>query len=341
MNTQDQSDPRTLLRPLFLTAATALLATACVGGPPEPQAPDDEQLLELYTTSATYHYELDDIEQAQAQAVKALEIEPKNKAMRRMIGWVRLRKGSNEDLIIAERFFRDLTREGDKNNATTLGLATALERLGVAYDETSRAIAAGDRAAPTGRDAEKHAADLAETARDNWNEAKGILERSLEKGEGSTRSMNGLQRVHALLGNFDESLHWSETLLQRSEEELATWRRMLSAEDLTESEERLFRTNERAALDLCRNTHLFAATLLRRQGNFGDAVQHLNEVVATEPDLAQVYSQRAQLYLELGEYARAKDDLDRFIGLSDVPLEHPDLQRAFELIEECRSRMRG
>ena len=319
----------------------AVLGAACVGGPPSQEGPDDEQLLELYTTSATYFYEDDNLSQAQEQAVKALEIEPNHKAMRRMIGWVRVRQGQAEDLIIAEQFFRKLVREGDENSATTLGLATTLERLGVGYEEAARDFRAGAREVPAGKDREAYADRTAQQAVELWNEAIAILEGTLEGGEGSTRAMNGLQRLYALRGDYEESLRWSEILLDRSRAELATWRRLLTDGNLTESEEQLYRTNEQASLDLCRNTHLFAATLLHRQGRSRDAVAHLDQVLASEPDLAQAYSQRGQLLLELGDFEDAKRDLNRFIGLSDAPFGHPDLERAFQLLAECESRGRG
>lgn len=317
------------------------LCAACVGGPPKQEPPSDEQLLELYTTSATYFYEDDNVIQAQEQAVKALKIDPKHKAMRRLVGWVRLRMGSSEDLIIAEQFFRKLSDEGDTNGATLLGLATALERLGVAYDEAARAVRAGARQAPKGKDPAAHASYLEEKARKDWKEAIALHEGMLESGEGSTRAMNGLQRLYGLLGDYEASLHWSEVLLERSGAELDTWRRMLTAADLTEDEENLFRTNEQAALDLRRNTHLFAATLLQRQGRHREAIAHLDAVAADEPDLPQVYSRRAQLWIALGDYARAKDDLDRFIGLSDAPLGDPELRQAFEWVAVCEAKLRG
>lgn len=319
-----------------LLLAVAALA-GCLGGPPEPEPPDPEQLLELYTTSATYLYEDDQLLQAQEQAVKALEIEPENRAMRRLVGWVRLRLGKTEDLLIAEGMFRRLTKDGDEGGATRLGLATALERLGLAYDEAARAIETGRREARKGESAK----DLRRQAHERWQEAVRIHESMLDGGEGSTRAMNGLQRVLALLGDYEGSLRWSGVLLERSGEELATWQRMLAASDLTESEEKLFRTNAEAALDLRRDTHLFAATLLHRLGRPREALAHLDLVLEDEPDLAQAYSRRAQLLIELGEYERARDDLGRFIGLSEASFDDPDLRKAFEWMAECDKHLRG
>src|SRR5262245_4967693 len=129
------------LRPALL--ALSLSGLACYHTYQKHVEPTDEQKHELYSTTATYLYEDGELERAQEQAVKALEVEPDDPVMRRMIGWIRLRKKGNDDLILAERFFRDLIKDGDLNDNTLLGLAIACERLGKAYDEVGRAISAG------------------------------------------------------------------------------------------------------------------------------------------------------------------------------------------------------
>src|SRR6185503_4750023 len=120
-------------------------ALACANTYQKKIEPTKEQKVELYSTTATFLYEDGDLDRAQEQAVKTLEVDPSHRAMRRMIGWIRLRKASNEDLLIAERFFRDLLKDGDENENTALGLAITCERLGKAYDEVSRSIASGER----------------------------------------------------------------------------------------------------------------------------------------------------------------------------------------------------
>lgn len=317
--------------------ALAVLSSIFVGcrGVREEQVFDEEAQLELYVTTATYLYEDGSLVRAQDQAVKALELDPENKAMRRMIGWIRLRQGSVEDLIIAERFFRDLLEEDDDSAATLLGLATTLERKGLGYDQAARAIAAGERPPPEGTSVEDEARLLAKKSLDAWHESLELYERTLVEGEGSTRTMNGLQRVHALLGGYEESLSWSDKLLARSTAELEDWQRMLQAEDLSEDEEALLRTNEEEATTLQVDTLLFRATLLQRLGRRDEAAEHLDRVIALRPEVAQLYSRRAQLLAELGEFQRAIEDIDHFLKLSSEPFDHPDVQRAFDLRASC------
>jgi tetratricopeptide (TPR) repeat protein len=293
--------------------------------------PSKEQKLELYTTTATFLYEDGELDRAQDQAVKALEIEPKNRAMRRMVGWIRLRKSGNDDLILAERFFRDLRKEGDENENTSLGLAITCERMGKAYDEVGRAIATGQRQPEAGKDPTRAAQELAEKSRKYWQESIQLCNDILKVGEGNTNAMNTLQRVHALAGNYEESLEWSRRLLERTNEELVTWRRMLQEKDLTDSEENLFRKNERAATSLENDTHLFAATLLFKLQRYEEALAHLDALVESSPELAQAYSLRGQMRARVGQYELAIADLDRYLALSDAPYENPDVQKAFEL----------
>lgn len=330
--------------PLLLLPLLALLAaSACRNTFERERGPEPEDLFQLYATTATYLYEDGSLARAQDQAVKALEIEPDDPAMRRMIGWIRLRMGTPEDLIIAERFFRDLLRERDESETTRLGLATTLERLGKGWEEAARAFERGERTPPNGSDPRTAAREARQRARAAWQEAIELYRSTFQGGEegtGSATAMNGLQRVHALLGDYEESLRWSRRLLERTEEELSLWRRLLTESAPTESEERAYRENERAAGELRLETHLFAATLLNKLGREREAIGQLDAAAKERPDLAQVYSLRAQLLAERGEWSEAIADLDRFLRLSEQPFEHPDVRRALELRSRCEAAIR-
>lgn len=319
----------------------ALLASGCLHTYQKKVEPTKEQKLELYTTTATYLYEDGALDRAQEQAVKALAVDPKDRTMRRMVGWIRLRKNGNEDLILAERFFRDLLRDGDQNENTRLGLALTCERLGKAYDDVSRALLAGEREPDKGKDREDSARELAGKAQRYWRESIQLCNDILAVGEGNTNAMNALQRVLALTGDYPQSLQWSARLLERTGAELASWRRMLQEKDLTKREEQLFRKNERAALDLETDTHVFAATLLFRLQRYDEALAHLDAVVERSPTLAQGYSLRGQMRARAGQYEGAVQDLDRYLALSDSPYEHPDIQQAFQLRAEAQKHVPG
>lgn len=320
---------------LAATLGLTLLCSGCYHTLQRRQEPSKEQKLDLYTTTATYLYESDDLLRAQEQAVKALELDGDNREMRRMIGWIRLRMGSEEDIRYAELFFRDLVGDGDENPATLLGLAIACERIGNVHDTYARAVEAGTEKPEGTRTPAEVATYHTQVANARWDEAIERIEKLLENDEGSTDAMNALQRLYAAKGEFGKSLEWSRQLLERSSEELAVWRRMLTSEHLTSEEEELFRNNEERAHELRTNTHIFAATLLYKQDHLRDALSHLDEVVEESPQLADPRAMRAQLRYKLGEYGLAIADLDRFLSLSEAPNDHPDVRKAFELRSKC------
>ena len=322
----------------FSAAGVLALAPACQsdGGPPEMTR---DQKVELYSETASYLYEDGSFLRAQDQAVKALKLDPDNLAMRRMIGWIRLRMGSTQDLTIAEDFFRALERDGDTHPAAVQGLATVCERLGVGYEKAARDFASGERLPQDGSDPEAAARSAQAKALDYWSEAEELYLSTLTDGEGSTRAKNGLQRVYAYTGEYEKSLAMSDEVLNAARAELAQWRKMLTATDLGERDEKLMRTNEEAATDLLFQTHLFAANLLFDLGRFEDALENIEEATVLNPLDPEVYSVRGQLRAKLGDCQGAIEDIDRYLQLSRTPLEHPDIKRAFDLRRECQEKL--
>ena len=319
----------------ILSMGCVLLGTGgCLGSDKTPELTDEEKV-ELYSETASFLYEDSSFVRAQDQAVKVLEVDPENLAMRRMIGWIRLRSGAPRDLDIAEDFFRRLVRDGDDHAATIQGLATVCERLGLGYEETARSYESGGREAPEGEDITALVEETHEMALQYWHESETLYLSTLTEGEGSTRSKNGLQRVYAYLGKYDESLAMVDQVLSEARGELEQWRRMLTNSDLGEQDEILMRTNEKAAIALLRNTHLFAADLLFQQNRYADALGNVESAVMLDSTDAELYSLRAQLRSKTGDFAGAIEDIDVYLRRSETPLDHPDVRRAFDLRTEC------
>ncbi|MCZ6597755.1 MAG: hypothetical protein O7B99_08970 [Planctomycetota bacterium] len=312
-----------------------VLLAGCSSGPKEP---DPEKLLDLYMTTATYLYQDESYVRAQDQAVKALKIDPQNEPMRKMIGWIRLRMGRVEDLLIAEDFFEQLSREDPSNAAVLLGLASSQERLGVAYDEAAREITSDERYTEA-VDPEARSADLFERSRAYWRRSKANYEKVLSGPTAKIKAMNGLQRVAALLGDYDESLTWSKRLLESSRAELAGWRNTMRSRDLTDTEERVARRSEEAAIELQVDTHLFASTMLRKLGRNDEALVHMDGAIALTPNEPQVYSLRAQLRSDVGDHAGGIEDIDRYLRYSQEEFAHPNIRRAYDLRTFCEREM--
>ncbi|MFT5289201.1 MAG: tetratricopeptide (TPR) repeat protein [Planctomycetota bacterium] len=321
----------------ILSMGCVLFASGgCLGKDKTPELTDKEKV-ELYSETASFLYEDSSFVRAQDQAVKVLEVDPENLAMRRMIGWIRLRSGAPRDLDIAEDFFRRLVRDGDDHAATVQGLATVCERLGLGYEETARSYETGAREIEEGDDREALVEDTHTMALKYWHEAETLYQSTLTEGEGSTRSKNGLQRVYAYLGKYDESLEMVSQVLEEAGLELANWRRMLTNSNIGEKDEVLFRTNEKAAIQLLHNTHLFAADLLYQQNRYADALSNVESALLLDSTDAELYSLRAQLRSKTGDYAGAIEDIDIYLRRSDTPLDHPDVRRAFDIRANCEA----
>lgn len=316
----------------FGSLLLALIAS-CVSSKPKEES--KEVRLQSYMETATFLYEDGSLVRAQDQAVKALELDPENIPMRRLIGWVRLRAGKNEDLLIAEEFFRKLHEDGDATVGTLQGLAQTVERLGQVYDQASADFAAEKRAPSAGEDAAERARVLADRARTLWRESIALYEESLRDDAENLRSLNGLQRVHALVGEYEPSLGYARAVASRAEKDLESWRTVLQNRDLTEREEAAARENHDVSLALLVDTHLFVATLERKLGNDSAGIPHLDAVALLDPSRARTFGLRAQLKQRTGDFQGAIADIDQFLRLSEAPFEHPDVRKAFDLREAC------
>jgi tetratricopeptide (TPR) repeat protein len=316
-------------------AAPLVLALLAACASSKPKEESKEVRLQSYMETATFLYEDGSLVRAQDQAVKALELDPENIPMRRLVGWVRLRGGTNEDLLIAEEFFRTLHEDGDTTVGTLQGLAQTLERLGQVYDQASADYATEKRAPASGEDAAERARALADRARSLWRESIALYVESLKADAENLRSLNGLQRAHALVGEYEQSLGFARAVLSRAEQDLGSWQTVLQSTDLTEREESAARENHDASLGLLVDTHLFVASLEHKLGNDSAGVPHLDAVAELDPARAQTFGLRAQLKHQTGDFLGAIEDIDRFLRLSDAPFEHPDVRKAFDLREAC------
>jgi tetratricopeptide (TPR) repeat protein len=240
--------------------------------------------------------------------------------------------------LAAESQFRELI--GDKDYRAMLGLAEALEREGVMYSESADAVQRGERPT-TAPDRVARASEMRETARANWREAVEFYDRTLERKPGEIQAINGLQRVWALLGDYEQSLTWSKTLLEQSSSEIAFWRTQLERVGITADEEASLRRLLGASSKLLVETHLQASTLLFQLGRPEEALSHLDQVVAVEPDNVQAYGRRALLLHRLGRPKEARADIQEFMRLSTLSIDHPDMQRAIELLGKCEQELKA
>lgn len=317
-------------RPLLASAFAGLaFLSACSSTPGEP---DPEQQLQMHREFALRYFDQGDLARAEQQVDKGLEIDEDDRQLLLMKGWIRQRRGTAQDLLIAEAVFREL--DDDEDFRVELGLGEALERKGVLYREAAEAVRSGERFTESD-DPEARADELLRTAADSWSEALQCYADALALKPGEFQAMNGLQRVHALRGEYEESLRWAQDLLAGSKAEMEFWRERLRRPELSATEEDRLRNLLRGSTELQAATHLTAATLLVSLGRKDEAVIHLDGAAVLEPDRAEIQSRRAQLLAELGRPGDAALAVQAFLRHTQLPFEHPDVQRAYDLLSEC------
>jgi tetratricopeptide (TPR) repeat protein len=321
-----------------LCRAACALAFALGACSSNPNEPDPEQELALHREFANTFFDNGDLVQAEVQADLGLQIDPDDRALRLMKGWILQRRGTPESVHRAEAIFREL-EPGDDYRAA-LGLASALERKGVLYWESAVLVERGER--PTNApDRVARASEMRADARRFWGESARTYRAALDLKPGEAQAINGLQRVHALLGELQESLEWSEELLAQSEAETAFWRKRLEQAGLAAREEERLRALLAASERLVVETHLHASGALVSLGRRDEALVHVEHALAVDPDHAEGYSRRAQILLALGRVEEARAAIQEFLRRSTEPFEDPDIQRALALLADCDAKLAG
>ena len=326
--------PSLRLGSLPLVATLLLGACSSPGGSPDEIERDPEQLLEIYRETAYGHWENDDPSRAAAQALKALEIDPEDRSMRLILGWGLLRLGDRDSLIRAQGVFESL---GDyEDYRARLGLAIVDERLGVLWEEAAVAFTAGTRTPPAGQDADSASAQ----ARELWTTAVGLYEGVLLEQPEERKAINGLQRVHGHLGQYERSLAYTEELLLRTNDEIGFFEQQILRPELTAVEEDRYRENLRILEESKVKSHLYASEVLRQLERLEEAIEHLDSVLAVNPDHRGAYSLRAQHAASLLRWDEAIHDIDRFLALAvDLPFEHPQVREAWRLRSEYETEL--
>ena len=316
----------------FLCAA--LLACACQSS----DEADPDQKIAMHREFGRKYFENGQLVLAEQQVDLGLSIDADDAKLRLMKAWIRQKRGLPEDVLLAESLFRDLVGDGDYR--ALLGLGQALERKGVLYWESAGPVERGERETKAA-DPKKRAAQMRIEAGEYWRESVDWYEKTLAKKSGEIQAVNGLQRVWVLLGDLEQSLRWSNALLEQSEREIEFWRTELQRVDLRAAEEDEFRRLLSSSAKLLVETHLAASTSLVKLGRAEEALPHLDQALALEPARAEIFSRRAQLHREVGRLREARDDIQQFLKLSTLAVDHPDMRKAFDLLAECEVALRS
>ncbi len=313
----------------LLALASALLLCACSA---TDEGPSAEERLKLHREFSMKFFSSGDYAQAEHQADLGLAIDPRESELLLIKGWTHIKRGKADDVMVAEKIFRGVVREGD--HRAQIGLGEALERKGVLYWESASEVAAGKRQTPAA-DPARRAEELRQEARKFWEESASLYQAAITSKPSNIQAINGLQRVSALRGDHSAALEWSMKLLELSRQELDFWRQDLARPNLSATQEseirRLLAGGERLVLE----THLQASGLLVTLGRKQEAIAQLDAALELDPNRAEIYSRRAQLRRDLGQHDGARTDIEQFLKRSELALDHPDVQRALDLLGEC------
>ncbi|MFN0243702.1 MAG: tetratricopeptide repeat protein [Planctomycetota bacterium] len=321
---------------LLFTAALALLA-AC-SSERRLTAEEKQKMIEIHTETAQQYLAMGEVDRAEGQALKGLELDKDNVKLRMIRGWALQRRGRTDDILQAEVVFRGLVNGGDYR--ARLGLAESLERKGMAYDEAARDLRSGKRISEAA-DPEQRIEELQRQARHAWEDSFREFEATLAARPADIDVLSGLIRVTTLLELRDETLKWSARLVDAAQKDLDFWEARILRPDISAAEEHHFRTLVKNLKQRQLVTLLHASTLELAAGRPAKAAEALDAAADIDPQRGEIFSRRAEVRQELGRYDDAIADLDTFLRLSQKGFDDPDVKRAWRLRSECEQRKRA
>ncbi|MFT4540257.1 MAG: tetratricopeptide (TPR) repeat protein [Planctomycetota bacterium] len=310
---------------------TLAVSVGCLSNQPRTSREDEVKLaLDL----SRRFFDLGEMERAQGQAQKGLKLDPDHIDLRLTLGRILQHRGSSNTIAKAEEIFRGLIDDADEDWRLPLGLAEVLERKGLLYSESADDIKSGVRYTDAS-DPDARAAELEQISQDSWIESLTHFETSLAIREGEA-PINGMQRVNSLLERYEESLRWSERMLELIAIRKRSWRDQLAVSEISAEDERRFRTRLHEDDAKEARTRLLASSNLRKLSRLEDAIEHLDMVIELEPDLIQAFSRRAMLHFELEDYQRAVDSIDHFLrAMAGRDYDDPDVRQAYNLRDDA------
>lgn len=295
------------------------------------------KLVENYLEQANQYYQMGELDRANAQCIKGLELDPANQKLKLVQAWCLQRRGAKSDIAQAEQIFRSLQSGGDFR--AVLGLGSALERKGLLYSESAANLRSGKRVTEAA-DPTKRIEDFEAQAQKAWNESLVQYKKALELQKNDPDCFNGLVRVETLLGHTESAYEWCLKLIEATHADLDFWNQRLTRADISTQDETRFRDLVRQLTKLETAAQLHASELADSLNRDPAALEHLDAALVLDPKHSDIYSRRAQIEKELGKFPEAIKDIERFIALSTLDSNHPDIQRAFHLKKECEDALR-
>lgn len=313
-------------------------------------ASQDSARVGPYVERADRYFKGKDFPQAIQQCQKGLAIDPENYRLNQIIGEIYLRNGSRnpkafEAALKQFKKVHSLRGTGEHDYITLLGLARANYGLGREDLAKSRELLRriqNLKLSPTEKQTTKaQALELQRSYLQRLDQAERWLKEMLARGDGilpalQTLFMVQVDRIYPLSGKKrDKQIKiateageaWLREILRRKEYYKKKADSLSSNENLSGKVivviENEMKKRYEHFIDLELQARGLLHSLYFRAHQPRKALAHLNAILKIDPTQADEYYNRGQVYLRLGERAKAKKDLETFLRLSPLPEDSP------------------
>jgi tetratricopeptide (TPR) repeat protein len=308
------------------------------------EAEQREKLLDLYMGNAQLYYDGGHYRSAIAQANEVLNLEPNHQKARFVRAMSHLNVGDPIDTQIAQKELRELVQEdfGPRQFRVWIGLTMANAAVGDLFDARVRILDEAIKRNPL--DAAKHVPKRDEARREkvaNWRASiecahKVLSFTDIPLARNDPTALYYLYRNHSLLGEHETALKFEERHLGVILASKRTWEKAMedypAARDVYQSKLKGATKHEVAVREMM-------AQSLFELNRVPEALDQLDTIILLDPDRAEPYLNRAQLYREQGMHARAVIDLKRYIKKTIHGPEDPRSIQAVELLRDSQKKM--
>jgi tetratricopeptide (TPR) repeat protein len=317
-----------------LSAALILFATSC------SMSQEELDLIADYRQRAAQYYDVNDLNRAEQQARRGLEIAPSDGELRHILGRTLLKKGDPTSVQMAGLELKEAYgSEADFKTAYSLGeyhLRHAELLLGSALVLEQKRDQLPKRSEDDG--ARASMLDNIETRR---NKAEGHLDQALVLIEvalnGRPEWVEALQHKAAILAHQDrdlESLAALEDLCIILHDSRRFKNNTLATRTMSVANERFVRDSLMRDIAWEVEARGLAAGILMNSKDWAPAELQLTEILKLAPERANEYFNRGLARYFQGNLPLAASDMRTFLGKTNLSQDSSQVTRALEILDE-------
>lgn len=307
---------------------------------------EEQTALEIYRRNAKQYFEEASASDRPAEYYRSLDQIDKGLALvpddyrlmsQRAMCLLMLGKRDPNLLPEAENAFKSvmaLRSDANHDPKTILGYGLTLHRLG--YIEKARAEMLEDeiklRGAGTtaSNDPKARASEHRKRAAAYFHSAELQLNKLLEKEDFLALAHKHLMNLKEHQGDRAAAKKHGEDFLEECKKQREHWEAKYKATTVYRYERNVVVP---ALEDLDRNELAVRDALsfmCQQDRSYPQAIEHLDRMLAMQPNRPIYYYNRGECYRALGKDAAAKRDFKKFLGTTALPPEHPKVKHAFE-----------